>query len=230
MALSDPCFSIFVGPHKVSSGVGPTAYQPSIKSAIEKLHLNAHKIQIPVLIAHGTKVSTLFLVTCAGSSVPLTYFHCFNRRRTLALLASTRSTRPCLPLTAHSSSAQPFVITRILQQMQHETDLQQNRSHGSTRDEALTRLITKSSCLVRELEPVIRLCYLFCAHFPPMMLPLENQLPCRSSPGRSTTDPEGHQEPASKANEAVTSALRHHPLRICRACYQAQPKTVSLRS
>ncbi|EGG10993.1 uncharacterized protein MELLADRAFT_92418 [Melampsora larici-populina 98AG31] len=37
------------------NGVGPTSYLPSIKSAIEKLHLNAHKIRIPVLIAHGTK-------------------------------------------------------------------------------------------------------------------------------------------------------------------------------
>ncbi|KAH9808659.1 hypothetical protein DFH28DRAFT_1226323 [Melampsora americana] len=42
-------------PQKSSSGVGPNSYLPSIKSAIEKLHLNAHKIRIPVLIAHGTK-------------------------------------------------------------------------------------------------------------------------------------------------------------------------------
>ncbi|KAG0147896.1 hypothetical protein CROQUDRAFT_714777 [Cronartium quercuum f. sp. fusiforme G11] len=42
-------------PSQSPRGVGPTTYLPSIKSAIERLHLNAHKIRIPVLIAHGTK-------------------------------------------------------------------------------------------------------------------------------------------------------------------------------
>ncbi|CAH7675513.1 hypothetical protein PPACK8108_LOCUS10531 [Phakopsora pachyrhizi] len=40
---------------KIRKGIGPEAYLPSIKSAIQKLYLNANKIKVPVLIAHGTK-------------------------------------------------------------------------------------------------------------------------------------------------------------------------------